>query len=157
DALRLRVELEVDAPARVGIDRQLEADEPLALERGAVADLAIVEVALAIVQLGEPAPEVGELAVGIELVTAREVEAAEILAIEEFRAPVRLQRPAPRLRRPVLERGVDVVQVLAQHEAEIVEVEVLGRDVVFELEEPVLAALLREVEVAARADVAGLD
>src|SRR5207248_6601188 len=78
DRLRLREQLEVDAAPRVGVDLQLEADEPFALQRRAVANLAIVEVALAIVQLGEPAPEVAEAAVRVELVAARDVQAVEI-------------------------------------------------------------------------------
>src|SRR5215471_18935398 len=93
------------------MQRQLPTDQAVALERGPIAELAIVEMRGAVMQLRPQRPEIGEFDGAVELVAAREVQQIQVLAIVELEAHVTLERVLPRREIAVLdvERGVQNV------------------------------------------------
>src|SRR5207248_4274021 len=102
-------------------------------------------------------PEVGEMADAVELHTAAEVEAVEVVVVEVLEARAGVERLTVLLGGAVGQPGEHMMIILPLHEAEIVVVEPRRRGVVLRAEQPVATSLARQVEVAAAAEIARAD
>src|SRR5262245_35422010 len=95
EGLGLGEDREAHALALVGRELELVAYQAVPLERGAVADLAIIEVRRPVVELAEELPEIVELAGDVDLIAAADDEAADVGAAVVLQAHARFEEVPP--------------------------------------------------------------
>src|SRR5690242_21275357 len=109
--------------ARIGVDLELPAEPARALECATVAELAIVVVGRAPVQLAPDLPEAARRHAAVPLVAVGQHEAIGVAVVEDLEVRVHIDERAGDLRGERADRRVEVLLVRAGEIAEVVDVE----------------------------------